>query len=219
MHAARHAMHTRASHFSCPISSNVSPRPTHPSSFSNRVRYTIFYTPPRHLFLRPTQPIHLWLHIFHEPFFCFVYFNNAPTSSRPVVAHPSYKYPARALIFCTLGPPYRSLLGWLLYGKKKKKRLRSPRTHQAVFRSLDVGMALSNVAVAWALACQDTVHWERCSLIGIDPSAGRIVPVDCAGRGSCGGGVYSKGGVLQPGGRGAGTGDSHPRVRRWLWLR
>lgn len=62
----------------------------------------------------------------------------------------------------------------------------SPATQQAVFRSLDVGMSLSDVAAAWALACQDTVCWESCRRVGIDTSASRIVPLYNRGRRSSG---------------------------------
>ncbi|CAM9825343.1 unnamed protein product [Sphacelaria rigidula] len=37
---------------------------------------------------------------------------------------------------------------------------RSPGTHQAVFRSLDVGMSLNDACLAWALTCQDQVYWQ-----------------------------------------------------------
>eukprot|EP00903_Cladosiphon_okamuranus_P015398 g14222.t1 len=62
----------------------------------------------------------------------------------------------------------------------------SPATEQAVFRSLDVGMSLSDVAAAWALACQDTVCWESCRRVGIDTCVGRIVPLHDRGRRSSG---------------------------------
>ncbi|CAM9912535.1 unnamed protein product, partial [Ectocarpus fasciculatus] len=51
----------------------------------------------------------------------------------------------------------------------------SPGTQQAVFRSLDVGMALSDVAAAWALVRQDAVCWESCPRVGLDHSAGRLI--------------------------------------------
>ncbi|CAN0469087.1 unnamed protein product, partial [Laminaria digitata] len=69
----------------------------------------------------------------------------------------------------------------------------SPGTQQAVFRSLDVGMALEDVAVAWALVCQDAVCWRRCSRVGIDASAGCIVPLD-DDRGAGGDGGAGRGG-------------------------
>ncbi|CAM9245032.1 unnamed protein product [Pylaiella littoralis] len=56
-----------------------------------------------------------------------------------------------------------------------------PGTQQALFRSLDVGMALADVTAAWALACQDAVHWESCPRVGIDASAGRVVPLHDGG--------------------------------------
>ncbi len=50
-------------------------------------------------------------------------------------------------------------------------------------------MSLSDVAAAWALACQDTVCWESCPRVGVDAFAGRIVPLpggggDGEGRGT-----------------------------------
>ncbi|CAM9598768.1 unnamed protein product, partial [Scytosiphon promiscuus] len=64
----------------------------------------------------------------------------------------------------------------------------SPGTQQAVFRSLDVGMALSDVAAAWALVCQDTVCWESCARIGVDPHAGRLALLYTDDRRGSGGG-------------------------------
>lgn len=68
------------------------------------------------------------------------------------------------------------------HGPPPRVSRHSPATQQAVFRSLDVGMSLSDVAAAWALACQDTVCWESCRRVGIDTSIGRIVPLH-GGRG------------------------------------
>ncbi|CBN77031.1 expressed unknown protein [Ectocarpus siliculosus] len=59
----------------------------------------------------------------------------------------------------------------------------SPGTQQAVFRSLDVGMALSDVAAAWALVRQDAVCWESCPRVGLDHSAGRLISLGDGARG------------------------------------
>ncbi|CAM9796412.1 unnamed protein product [Ectocarpus sp. 8 AP-2014] len=59
----------------------------------------------------------------------------------------------------------------------------SPGTQQAVFRSLDVGMALSDVAAAWALVRQDGVCWESCPRVGLDHSARRLISLGNGARG------------------------------------
>lgn len=94
-----------------------------------------------------------------------------------------------------------SSLAWtVLFQRQQRRRRRhrpppypSPGTQQAVFRSLDVGMALSDVAAAWALVCQDTVCWESCPRIGVDTHAGCLAPVHRHdGRGTRGGRVMSR---------------------------
>ncbi|CAN0194837.1 unnamed protein product [Ectocarpus sp. 12 AP-2014] len=59
----------------------------------------------------------------------------------------------------------------------------SPGTQQAVFRSLDVGMALSDVAAAWALVRQDAVCWESLPRVGLDHSADRLISLGDGARG------------------------------------
>ncbi|CAB1108623.1 unnamed protein product [Ectocarpus sp. CCAP 1310/34] len=58
----------------------------------------------------------------------------------------------------------------------------SPGTQQAVFRSLDVGMALSDVAAAWALVRQDAVCWESCPGVGLGHSGGRLISLGDGAR-------------------------------------
>lgn len=59
---------------------------------------------------------------------------------------------------------------------------------------MDVGMSLSDVAAAWALACQDAVCWESCPRVGVDASAGRIVPLPggVGAGGAVGNGDYGR---------------------------